>query len=134
MVLATGGLWSVPSDVARSPPPGCGPMERLRDRRYAGWGTWIIPWWVRSAPWWSWRTVVAYVSGIVATRALGSKVAAFISLTEVLFAVLWAWLLLGELPLPVQMLGGAFIVGGVLLVRADEPRGDRVPASDLPAV
>ena len=67
-------------------------------------------------------TVLSYVSGIIAARALGSKLASFISLTEVLFAVFWAWLLLGQLPAGIQLLGGALIVGGVLLVRADELR------------
>jgi drug/metabolite transporter (DMT)-like permease len=59
----------------------------------------------------------------MAARALGSKVASFVSLTEVLFAVLWAWLLLGELPGAIQLLGGVLIVGGVVLVRLDELRG-----------
>ena len=58
----------------------------------------------------------------MAARALGSKVASFVSLTEVLFAVIWAWLLLGELPGPIQLLGGLLIVGGVVLVRLDELR------------
>jgi drug/metabolite transporter (DMT)-like permease len=40
----------------------------------------------------------------------------------VLFAVIWAWLLLGELPGPIQLLGGLLIVGGVVLVRLDELR------------
>jgi len=71
----------------------------------------------------------------VAARALGSKVASFASLTEVLFAVIWAWLLLGELPGPIQLLGGLLIVGGVVLVRLDELRtpsgagGAAVPAA-----
>ena len=34
--------------------------------------------------------------------------------------LLFAWLLLGELPLPVQLLGGAFVVAGVVAVRYDE--------------
>jgi drug/metabolite transporter (DMT)-like permease len=92
-----------------------------------------VPWWGPLGALVLLATVIAYVAGIVAARALGSKVAAFISLTEVLFAVLWAWLLLGELPLPIQMLGGAFIVGGVLLVRADELRGDKQRVGDLTA-
>ena len=82
-----------------------------------------------ATPWWAAllalvlvATVVAYVSGIMAARALGTKLASFVSLTEVLFAVLWAWLLLGEMPAGIQLLGGALIVGGVLLVRADELR------------
>ncbi len=55
-------------------------------------------WWVALGGMIILSTVIAYVTGIMAARALGSKVASFISLTEVLFAVLWAWLLLGELP------------------------------------
>jgi drug/metabolite transporter (DMT)-like permease len=57
-------------------------------------------------------------------------VASFVSLTEVLFAVVWAWLLLAELPGAIQLLGGALIVGGVILVRLDELRA---PAGALPA-
>lgn len=85
-------------------------------------GPWQTPWWVSVAGLVILATVLAYVSGIMAARALGSKVASFVSLTEVLFAVLWAWLLLGELPGVIQLLGGALIVGGVILVRLDELR------------
>ncbi len=85
-------------------------------------GPWITPWWVSLGGLVIMATVLAYVSGIVAARALGSKVASFVSLTEVLFAVTWAWLLLGELPGAIQLLGGALIVGGVILVRLDELR------------
>lgn len=59
----------------------------------------------------------AYVSGCTAARLLGSRVASFVALAEVLFAVLFAWLFLGELPLPIQLGGGALIVLGVVLVR-----------------
>jgi drug/metabolite transporter (DMT)-like permease len=69
----------------------------------------------------------------MAARALGSTVASFISLTEVLFAVLWAWLLLGELPAGIQLTGGALIVAGVLLVRLDELRAPRPAAGRTPA-
>ena len=61
---------------------------------------------------------LAYLLGTVAARRLGSTVASFVGLTEVLFAVLFAWLLLGELPAPVQLAGGALIIGGVVAVRA----------------
>ena len=60
---------------------------------------------------------LAYLLGTVATRRLGSRVASFVGLTEVLFAVLFAWLLLGELPAPVQLAGGVLIIVGVLAVR-----------------
>lgn len=64
----------------------------------------------------------AYVSGIGAARLLGPKVASFVGLTEVIFAVLFAWLLLGELPTLIQLAGGFLIVAGVVLVRLDEMR------------
>jgi drug/metabolite transporter (DMT)-like permease len=66
--------------------------------------------------------VVSYVAGIGAARILGARLSSFVGLTEVVFGFLVAWLVLGELPTAVQLLGGAFIVAGVALVRADELR------------
>jgi drug/metabolite transporter (DMT)-like permease len=66
---------------------------------------------------------ISYVAGIGAARRLGAKLASFVGLAEVLFAIGFAWLLLGQLPSPVQFLGGAFILAGVTLVRVDELRG-----------
>ena len=65
---------------------------------------------------------LAYVVGISAARILGSKVASFVGLTEVLFAVLFAWIFLGQLPTAMQLFGGVLIVVGVALVRLDELR------------
>jgi drug/metabolite transporter (DMT)-like permease len=67
-------------------------------------------------------SVIAYVAGIGAARRLGAKLASFIGMAEVLFAILFAWLLLGQLPSGTQFLGGVFILAGVTLVRADELR------------
>jgi drug/metabolite transporter (DMT)-like permease len=69
--------------------------------------------------------VIAYVAGIGAARRLGAKLASFIGMAEVLFAILFAWLLLGQLPSAVQFLGGAFILAGVTLVRTDELKAGR---------
>jgi drug/metabolite transporter (DMT)-like permease len=66
--------------------------------------------------------VIPYVAGIGAARILGARLASFVGLTEVLFAVLIAWLLLDELPTVVQFVGGALVVAGVALVRVDELR------------
>jgi drug/metabolite transporter (DMT)-like permease len=66
--------------------------------------------------------VVSYVSGIGAARILGARLSSFVGLTEVMFAVLIAWLVLGELPAAIQLLGGVLIVGGVALVRVGERR------------
>lgn len=60
---------------------------------------------------------LAYLLGTTATRRLGPTVASFVGLTEVLFAVLFAWLLLGELPAPIQVAGGALIIAGVIAVK-----------------
>lgn len=65
---------------------------------------------------------VAYLTGIGAARLLDARLASFIGLTEVMFAVLIAWLVLAELPTVVQLAGGALIVTGVALVRLDEWR------------
>ncbi|HCT76838.1 MAG TPA: EamA family transporter [Micromonosporaceae bacterium] len=65
---------------------------------------------------------IAYVAGIGAARMLGPKLASFVGLTEVAFAVIFAWLMLGELPVAIQLAGGVLIIGGVALVRLDELR------------
>ncbi len=67
----------------------------------------------------------AYAVGVIAARMLGATLASFFGLTEVLFAVLFAWLLLAQLPTGIQLAGGLLIVGGVALVRSDELRRDR---------
>lgn len=120
IVLASGGLLVGAVIMWLAAATGLLPMAfSTADTRL---GPWLTPWWVSLAGLVILATVLAYVSGIMAARALGSKVASFVSLTEVLFAVIWAWLLLGELPGPVQLLGGVLIVGGVVLVRFDELR------------
>ncbi len=71
---------------------------------------------------------IAYVAGIGAARRLGAKLASFIGMSEVLFAILFAWLLLGQLPAAVQFLGGVFILAGVTVVRIDEQSTPPAPA------
>ncbi|HET9779865.1 MAG TPA: EamA family transporter, partial [Propionibacteriaceae bacterium] len=60
---------------------------------------------------------LAYPCGIVAVRRLGSSLASFVSLTEVIFAVVFAFVLLGQRPGPIQLLGGALILAGIALVQ-----------------
>jgi len=86
-----------------------------------------LPWWVPIAGLSVIAAALAYAVGVTAARALGATLASFLGLTEVLFAVLFAWLLLDELPTPIQLAGGALIIGGVCLVRVDELRRARVP-------
>lgn len=77
--------------------------------------------------------VFAYLSGIIAVRRLGSSVASFVALSEVLFAVLFAFLLLGQQPGPVQLMGGALVLVGIVIVQrrstetASRPEGVETP-------
>ncbi len=80
----------------------------------------LVTWWVPMLWLGLVAAALAYLTGIVAARALGAKVASFVGLTEVLFAVLFAWALLGELPTAVQLVGGALIVAGVVAIKLDD--------------
>lgn len=78
--------------------------------------------------------VVPYVTGIFAARLLGSTPSSFAGLSEVLFAVLIAWLVLGELPTPAQGAGGLFVVGGIVLVQIERARRTPQPLPEPAAV
>lgn len=88
------------------------------------------PWWLPVLALGLVTAALAYVTGIAATRRLGSRLASFVALGEVLAALLFAWLLLGQSPSGVQMLGGALILVGVVVVRAGEPRQPARPRDD----
>lgn len=75
---------------------------------------------------------IAYAAGIGAARRLGARLSSFAGLTEVLFAVVFAWLMLGQLPKPIQLLGGVFVVVGVALVKAGEPDNSPDLSTPLP--
>jgi drug/metabolite transporter (DMT)-like permease len=66
--------------------------------------------------------VIAYAADIAAARRLGAKLASFVGIAEVFFAVLYAWLLLDQLPSPMEFAGGALMLAGVILVRVDETK------------
>jgi drug/metabolite transporter (DMT)-like permease len=81
-----------------------------------------------SVAWWIPITVLgvvtaaaAYGFGIAATRRLGARLASFVAMSEVLGALVFAGLLLGQAPAPVQLVGGLLIVAGVVTVRRGEP-------------
>jgi drug/metabolite transporter (DMT)-like permease len=83
----------------------------------------------RSVPWWLpvlalglVTAAFAYVTGIAAGRRLGSRLASFVALGEVLAAVVFAWLVLGELPRAIQLAGGLLVLAGVVVVKLGEGR------------
>jgi len=69
---------------------------------------------------------VAYCAGIGAIRRLGSRVASFVALLEVLAGIVFAWLLLGQVPGTLQVLGAALLIAGIIAVKL----GERSPAAD----
>lgn len=80
-----------------------------------------VPWWLPLTLLGLVTAAVAYATGIAAIRRLGSRVASFVALLEVVAAVGFAWLLVDQLPGVAQLLGGLLIIGGVVAVRL----GDR---------
>lgn len=87
-----------------------------------------VAWWVPVLGLGVVTAALAYVAGIAATRRLGSRLASFVALLEVLFALVFAWLLLDELPTGVQVLGGALVLAGVAVVKL----GERAVAAAAP--
>jgi drug/metabolite transporter (DMT)-like permease len=63
---------------------------------------------------------IAYCTGIAASRRLGSRLASFVALLEVVAGVGFAWFLLDQLPGPLQLAGGVLIVAGVIVVKLGE--------------
>jgi drug/metabolite transporter (DMT)-like permease len=79
-----------------------------------------VAWWVPLVVLGLVTAALAYVAGIAAGRRLGSRLASFVALLEVVASVVWAWLLLDELPGAVQLVGGLLILAGVVAVKLGE--------------
>jgi drug/metabolite transporter (DMT)-like permease len=65
-------------------------------------------------------TAIAYASSITASEMLGSRLASFVGLLEVVFAALYAWILLGENLTALQLIGGLLILVGIGFVRSEK--------------
>lgn len=79
-----------------------------------------IAWWIPVLGLGLVTAALAYVTGIEAGRRLGSRLASFVALLEVLMALVFAWLLLGELPRSLQVAGGVLVLVGVVVVKLGE--------------
>ena len=118
LVLATGGLTIGTLALVAAGLVGIVPMTtatadvRLADLSLPWWGAILLLGVVAAA--------FAYATGIAATRRLGSKLGSFVGLTEVMFSFVWAWVLLGQMPAAIQLLGGLLILTGVVLVKLEE--------------
>lgn len=128
LALSTGGLAVGAVTLALAGLVGIVPMQVSNaDVLLAGVQ---VPWWVPVLGLGLLASAVAYTAGIIANRRLGSKLASFVGLTEVLFAVMWAWLLLAELPRAIQLFGGVLIIAGVVAVKIDERPEQVHPGTD----
>lgn len=86
-----------------------------------------VPIWVAVAGLVLISTVLSYVLGVMAARALGATVASFAGYSEPMFGILWTIVLLGILPTGPQWLGAGLIIAGVVTVRIGELRSAPVP-------
>ncbi|WP_431278703.1 EamA family transporter [Leifsonia poae] len=93
------------------------------------------PWWIPLLVIGIFATAIAYAASITATEMLGSRLASFAGLLEVVAATFYAWLLLGESLSVFQLLGGVLILVGIGFVRSekaelpDAPLPQREPAA-----
>lgn len=83
-----------------------------------------VPWWLPVLGLGVISAAIAYATGIAANRRLGARLASFVALIEVIAALVFAWLLLDELPRWIQLAGGVLILVGVIVVKL----GERVAA------
>jgi drug/metabolite transporter (DMT)-like permease len=83
-----------------------------------------VPWWVPVLMLAVVATAIAYTLGISGVARLRPSFASLVGLGEVLFAVLSAWVLLGEAVTAKQAVGGVVVLLGLALAR----QGDRSAA------
>ncbi|MGH3676110.1 MAG: EamA family transporter [Mycobacterium sp.] len=76
-------------------------------------------------------TAIAYTLGIMGIARLRPRFASLVGLAEVMFAVLAAWVLLGEAITPTQAVGGAVVLVGLALARQGD-RTEKVAAATWP--
>jgi drug/metabolite transporter (DMT)-like permease len=129
MTLAAGGL--VVGGLALGVLGVLGIMPMEAERGPVAYGGVDVAWWVPLALLGLVTAALSYVSGIAAARLLGSRLASFVALSEVVAGVLWAWALLGELPGVLQLVGGLLVLAGVVGVKLGErsPLGvQQIPA------
>ena len=93
----------------------------------ARYGSTAIAWWLPLLALGAVTAGLAYWAGIGAIRRLGSRVASFVALVEVLAGVGFAWWLLEQVPKPLQVLGGALLLVGIVVVKL----GERPPSAGL---
>ncbi|MCT7658129.1 EamA family transporter [Mycobacterium deserti] len=119
VTLAAGGLIVGAAAVALFGASGAMPLTfTANDAVVAGWTTsWVVPVIALGVV----ATAVAYTTGIAGISRLRPRFASLVGLSEVMFAVVAAWILVGEAITVMQALGGIIVLLGLALAR----QGDR---------
>lgn len=99
---------------------GLGVVEFQASTQDVGYADLTVPFWLPLVALGVVSAAVAYVAGIAASRRLGARTASFVALLEVLFALVFAWALLRELPNGVQFAGAGLVLVGVVVVKLGE--------------
>ena len=118
MTLAAGGLLVALVVLTIAAVTGILPLGWSGDAVHFVTG--VVPWWVVALVLGVVTAATAYVTGIAATRRLGARLGSFVALIEVLMATLFAWVLLGQVPLPIQVGGALLVLSGVIVVKLGE--------------
>src|SRR5258707_5707653 len=129
ITLATAGLIVGAVAVAALGATGLMPMTfTTNDAVVAGWTTsWVVPVIALALI----PTAIAYTIGIIGIARLRPRFASLVGLSEVMFAVLAAWLLLGQAITWTQAIGGAVVLVGLALARQGD-RSEEVEAATWP--
>ena len=122
IALAGAGLTVAALTLALLGAVGILPMRATSDPAVYAIGE--TPWWAPLLALGVIAGAVAYATGTAAARRLGSRLASFVALLEVVASALVAWSLLDQQLGPAVVLGGVLIITGVVLVRL----ADREPA------
>jgi drug/metabolite transporter (DMT)-like permease len=128
LVLAAAGLWLATASLVVAGLTGAIPLDATTSP--VAYGDTDVPVWVPVLALGVVTAAVAYVSGIAASRRLGSRLASFVGLLEVLAGLLFAWALLDQLPSWVQFVGGVLVLAGVVVVRLGESAVDAADPGD----
>jgi drug/metabolite transporter (DMT)-like permease len=130
-VLGADGLGAVPAiglagcgltfaALALCLPAAVGLLPLHATTASASYGGLSVPWWLPLLALGTITSGLAYCAGIAAIRRLGSRVASFVGLLEVVSGVVWAWLLLSQVLGTLQLVGGALLLTGIVVVRLGE--------------
>jgi len=127
ITLATAGLIVGAAAVAGLGATGVMPLTfATTDAVVAGWTTsWLVPVIALALI----PTAIAYTLGIMGIALLQPRFASLVGLSEVMFAVLAAWVLLGEAITPSQAIGGVVVLAGLALARQGDRTEKRAEAS-----